>query len=71
MTPTPLATYYDQLARHDWTYMMSDDPSVYKRGSSSESAIKTTAKQSPEHQALFDAYSAFAWGRGPKPKRPA
>lgn len=67
---TTLPEYYDMLARHDWTYMMSDDPNVYKRGSASESRIKSILKESPEHQALIEAYRNFAWGRGPKPEKP-
>lgn len=69
-TPT-LAEYYDQLARHDWTYMMSDDSGVYKRGAQARANLEREAKASATHKKLFDEYSNFAWGKGPKPERPA
>lgn len=70
MTQLSLGEFYVHLKRHDWTYMMSDDPGVYRRGSEFESKLKAMAKTSPEHLALFDAYQEFVWGRGPKPEDP-
>lgn len=67
---TPLPEYYDMLSRHDWFYMMSDDRSVYSRGSSNEGKIQSIAKQSPEHRDLYEAYVAYTWKKGPKPERP-
>lgn len=67
-----LGEYWDQLSAHDWWYMMSDDPGVYRRGSAEESRLKGIRRQSPSHDALFTEMEA--WGRSlgsaGKPPRP-
>lgn len=68
---TDLPTFYDRLGRHDWTYMMSDDPKVYQRGSQNEQELLAISRMSPAHTELYDAYKAHAWGKGPQPERPA
>lgn len=70
MATALLQAYYDLLAAHDWSYMMSDDAGVYNRGSSAAAKLQAHAKASPEHQALYDAYYNYFWKKGPKPERP-
>lgn len=68
--PTLLPEYYDELSRHDWTYMMSDDSTIYRRGQKIRDHLEVVSRQSPEHLKLFNAYKNYAWGKGPKPERP-
>jgi hypothetical protein len=65
-----LKEYYQQLQAHDWTHMMSDDHGVWKRGNAELKELKSIAKQSPQHQALFDAFDSYIWKGGPKPEEP-
>ena len=76
-TTSTLQEFYDKLIYHDWTYMMSDDGSVYRRGSENHAKIQQEAKQSPEHQALYDGFYKYIWSgshmgteKAPKPERP-
>lgn len=72
-----LTDYYDALARHDWTHMMSDDHSVYSRGAAEERRLQDLRKLSNEHARLYDEWSNYIWMRGmdgarlPRPERPA
>lgn len=73
----PLAEFYDMIDSFDWSYMMSDDHGVWQRGSARESRLLSIAKQSPEHQALWDAFHKHRWSgdhmgteKAPKPERP-
>lgn len=73
-----LQAFYDRLERHDWYYDWSDDNSVWRRGRAEATALKAISQQSPEHMALFTAYSVHKftgkpWGneQQPKPGRPA
>lgn len=73
-----LTEYYDRLEKADWFYEFSDDHSVWKRGSTEFANLRGLAKQSSEHQALFDAFrthhfSGKPWGteKQPKPERPS
>lgn len=75
-TPT-LAEYWDMLNRHDWTYGMSDDHSVWQRGCQQEDKLKAIAKQSAEYQAMYDGFHKYVWSgshmgteKQPKPERP-
>lgn len=51
-----LEVYEDMLKKHDWYYMMSDDPNVYKIGSDSYSIIKKLSNSSEKHLELFNQY---------------
>lgn len=45
------ATYSNLLGKHDWTYMMSDDDNVYKRGAKEEEALRIAySKLDPEEK---------------------
>jgi hypothetical protein len=74
----PLTEFYDMIDRFDWSYMMSDDHRVWEQGSAQESKLLSIAKQSPEHQALWDGFKKHWWSgpymgteRAPKPERPS
>lgn len=60
-TMISLSDYYDELERLDWTYEMSDDQSVWRRGSAAMGKAQAQAKQSAEHQKLYDDYKAHIW----------
>jgi hypothetical protein len=53
-----LQSYWDMLYRHDWYYDFSDDGSVRRAGQAAEAKLQAIAKASPEHQALWDGWSA-------------
>lgn len=55
---TPLQKYYRALEQHDWTYEMSDDSSVYKRGVIAHEELLKQSKTSKAHAKLFAAYVA-------------
>lgn len=66
-----LVSFYDKLERHDWTYMMSDDPSVNRRGEAAERTLRAEVMVlGPEAEALYDAFHKYKWGKGLKPDRP-
>ena len=55
-----LKDFEKMLKSHDWYYMMSDDPSVYKRGEVNWEQIKKMAIElggTPEAKELWDTYA--------------
>jgi hypothetical protein len=60
-TTISLSDFYNCLEATDWTYEMSDDHSVWRRGSAAMGKIQAEAKTSPEHQKLYDAFKAWIW----------
>lgn len=50
------------LRRHDWSYMMSDDGQVYRRGAAAESGLITAEKNNPELAGMFKQYYDWWWG---------
>lgn len=72
-----MGQFYDLLKNHDWNYGYSDDPRVYHQGEANMALLSEFAKQSPEHQALFDGFkshyfSGEPWGTEvtPLPAKP-
>ena len=72
-----LQEFWDKLSSHDWYYPMSDDGRSYHAGKDSESKLLSLAKESEEHQALYDAWVAHKWSgdpwgteQQPRPERP-
>lgn len=72
-----LQDFYDRLDKADWYYQMSDDGSVWRSGERAFGELQDIAKESPEHQALYDSFSKHyytgpSWGteQAPKPERP-
>lgn len=69
--PSPIQAFYDALERHDWSYMMSDDPNTNRRGEAAESALRSKIQGGgPIWAALYDAYKEHIWRGGDKPDRP-
>lgn len=64
-----LMLFYEKLERHDWTYMMSDDPGVSRRGEEADRAIRREAASSEEKAKLHEAFYKWKWGKGPKPEK--
>lgn len=60
-----LTEYYTRLGQHDWTYMMSDNNEVYRRGKASEQALRDDARRLGEQaeQMYADVY-AQVWHGG-------
>jgi hypothetical protein len=50
------------MIQHDWFYHMSDDPSVYRAGSTEADRIRTIANLTPDHMELHNAYAAYTRG---------
>ncbi len=50
-----LSHYAVRLQTHDWTYMMSDDPGVYKRGADEQRWLEEQARRSDDHREAFEA----------------
>lgn len=69
--PVKLKDFYQRLNTFDWTYEMSDDHGVWQRGRAAQGELEAIAKQSPEHKALWDAFTAYCWhNSGIKPTEP-
>lgn len=64
------AEYWDMLKKHDWTYMMSDDGSVYRSGKSAEDRLKAHAAEHEQLSAMYDAFRASVWEGAETPERP-
>ena len=56
MTPRPDVDR--ALARHDWLFEFSDDHQVWRRGTDALNRLAAIAKESFDHEALFNAYNA-------------
>lgn len=74
---TTLADYWDQLNRFDWYYEMTDDFSVWRRGTTRWDELRKISQESPEHMVLFNGFykhmfTGPAWNNEqvPKPSRP-
>lgn len=66
-----LGEYWDLLSKHDWTFDMSDDHSVWKRGQAEKTTLQAIARYSDAHQDLYDQWHRFVWKSDiPKPSRP-
>lgn len=55
---------------HDWFYMMSDDPVVYRDGFDSEKELSRIAAKSPKLTEVYEAWREHMLGTGPKPAEP-
>lgn len=68
---SPLGLLWDKLSRHDWTYMMSDDPRVNREGAQKDKEMVAEARALGDEGAkLYDAWRASVWDGGEKPERP-
>lgn len=65
-----LLLFYEKLQGHDWTYMMSDDPAVNRRGEAADRALRREASGSEDKAKLYDDFHKWKWGKGPEPEKP-
>lgn len=73
-----LQEFYDELAKHDWYYSMSDDISQYRKGLASYRYLLQVAEEKgSRYMNLLEAFesyymsgTAFGIDRAPKPARP-
>lgn len=62
--------FWTMCRLHDWHYMMSDDPEVYRDGRDALNRLIELSEQSPEHTAIFAAWYNYHNDNGPKPDEP-
>ncbi len=65
-----LRKYWTACRLHDWLYMMSDDPEVYRNGAESEADLARIAAKSPAHMEMYEAWREHAFGAGARPAEP-
>jgi hypothetical protein len=72
-----LSDYWDMLNKHDWWYEFSDDRRVYNAAACQDKYLRAVAKQSQEHQSLFEGFhrhhfTGKPWDneQSPKPAKP-
>lgn len=53
--------HLENLRRHDWSHMMSDDNSVNRRGEAAAAALKTAEKKNPELEGMYNSYLSWWW----------
>lgn len=75
--PMPLREFYSVLQSHDWFYYFSDDHRVWVAGEVASKRVQQLAKISPDHQALYDGFSAYHFSgesfgkpKAPYPEKP-
>jgi len=50
-----LKEYKERLNKHDWYYMMSEDPRWYDSGHAEENELRQLAETKPSFKKAFDA----------------
>ena len=58
---TSLSDYYTMLERADWTYAMSDDHSVWRRGQAEFGRLQALYAGKPEWKELYDKFKDHKW----------
>lgn len=74
---TKINDYYDMLEKHDWYHAWSDSYEVDSAGADNYKKLSTIAQESPEHEALLEAFGDHHFSGEPfgkpkisKPERP-
>jgi hypothetical protein len=62
--------YWTQCRLHDWHYMMSDDPEVYRMGKDSEDYLVSLAHNDPAMAEVYKQWQDHARNCGPRPAEP-
>lgn len=64
--------FYDKLARHDWWYNMSEDPTAYRKGRSEHLAITSMLGLDGWYRAMYNAWCDYKASGDPtlRPVRP-
>lgn len=72
-----VSEFWDLLDKHDWTYMMSDDPrqdGPYWKGKQEREKLRRYAELSPQHEELFLSFAKWGQrlipGQNPDAKKP-
>lgn len=55
---------------HDWLYMMSDDPGVYRAGDQNSDRLEALADSDPRLFEIYVAWREHAYECGPRPPEP-
>ena len=55
---------------HDWTYMYSDDPGVYRNGKEQNEALLNEAHADPALMDIYRAWGEYHFENGAKPAEP-
>jgi hypothetical protein len=67
MTPRQ---YWTACRLHDWFYIYSDDPGVYRAGREDQLRIEAMARKDPALKKILDAWHQYHFGCGPVPTEP-
>lgn len=70
VTADDVRSYYDDLARHDWTFDFSEDCRVWEKGWRELEYLRGMATRNLRLAELFHDFSNYIWGGAPKPGRP-
>jgi len=62
--------FWTMCRLHDWFYMMSDDPGVYREGKESMENLESIMYGKPDLYEVYDAWRAHYYEAGPKPAEP-
>lgn len=65
------AQFFALLEKHDWTYNMSDDHSVWTAGLGEEAILKKHYSENPLFKKMYQEYYRHVWTLdGPRPPKP-
>jgi hypothetical protein len=70
VTSDDLRSYYDALARHEWTFDFAEDCCIWEKGWRELEHLQGMATKNPRLAELFRDFSNYIWGGAPKPERP-
>ena len=70
VTSDDLRSYYDALARHEWTFDFAEDCRIWEKGLRELEHLQGMATKSPRLAELFRDFSHYIWDGAPKPARP-
>ena len=59
------AEYWDLCTAHDWTFVMSDDGTKYRKGKAQQRRLLAEGDKHPELSSMYDAFYASAWWKNP------
>lgn len=55
---------------HDWTYMYSDDPEVFRNGNEERNTLLYIADKGPAFKEVYMAWHNYHFDNGSKPEEP-
>ena len=63
--------YWTLCRLHDWHYMMSDDPEVYRNGKDYEDMLASMAHKDEAMAGIYKAWREYHHNCGPRPPEPS